>query len=109
MIMYTLHPTQHFAPTLVDNEEALGCIQEMVKDGVAVHTTTFNTPKGESVAIFWSADGNGTVATLWEYTFQAVSLNVAPADIEIRSVLLQTEDAVNHPSADRDTEYAVGE
>lgn len=110
MIMYTLHASQHFAPELVNAPEALGIIRDMVEDGVTVHTVDFYSPNHEHVILFWTTDGEGQTATLWEYTMHF--LPTVPATGEVRQVM-RTEYAVQDAELASRTgtedAYAVGE
>ena len=113
MIMYSLHPSQHFAPELVEPNAALELIEDMRKEGTTVHTATFAGRDGRSVTAFWTTDQHGAVATLWEYSYAFFTFNAPPTVGQIHeSVAVQAEqDKINaggvHLSVD--DEYAVGE
>lgn len=114
MIMYSLHPTQDFPPTNVSAQEAMECINAMVLDGVIVHNATFLSQDGQQVIVFWSVDGSGTVATVWEYLFSFVPFGAFPepiVNVMERQAVYDTQDNIRRiegGSADRDA-YAVGE
>jgi hypothetical protein len=116
MIMYSLNPTQHYAPVLVPLHEGLPMVDEMVSEGVPVHTAGFIARDGEPTRLFWSLDSHGHVGTLWEYTRAVTGQPMfnAPETPEVRdltSMALALEDkAIEERSNEGDREdYAVGE
>lgn len=109
MIMYSIHPTQNLAPVVVDAGEAMDCMQSMLRDGVSVQTNTFQAPDGASVSVFYSRDGQGRVATVWEHTYQTLGFNVPPQGLGEHSVVLQTADMVTLGANDNPDGYSVGE
>lgn len=115
MIMLCLHPT-HVHPTVeIDTTNALVDIQTMMEEGVTVNTRTFRGPVGQNVTVFWTTDGQGNVATVWEHTFTLLSFALpAPGALREESAVLQEADrdadGLEGRAADAEYDaYAVGE
>lgn len=110
MDMLSLHPSQHYAPTQVDATDALVVIQEMLEEGVNVNTRTFHAPTGANVTVFWTTDGAGQVATVWEHAYVTLSFNASDAGAGEESAVLQEADNVTASRESGESEgYAVGE
>jgi len=111
MIMYSLHPMQNFQPIGIPWSEALECIQAMANEGVTLYASDFISPTGEHIVLFWSVDGAGVVATVWEYTFDALSF---PASVPVSVRQVQASVNALHEAAQaarkgEAEDYAVGE
>lgn len=113
MIMRCLNPAHTHGTVDVPAAEALVQIEEMINEGIAVETRTFigRTP-AETVTIFWTRDGQDGIGTLWEHTFEVLTFNAPPADLDQESMILAGADSVSVArgvvAADVDA-YAVGE
>lgn len=115
MIKFSLHPSQSaesFAASLVDAREELAVIDSLVDNGTTVHTASFKGRDGSNVTLFWTEDNNGSVATVWEHTYAALSFNVPEPGVSVvMQGIYDAEDKIHAAQCEhcKAEAYSVGE